>query len=189
VEARAGLRGLSICHAYPSDWLGTYGKLVNIIEPINVARAAVIDQDAIYNALEERHLGGAALDVWWQYPTPAEPSRRPSRRPFHELPNVLIAPHCSSTTEATADRRWSAVTSIALCAARSSIISCFRPDETTGPIPARCGSPVSIGWKACARIVAGRTRPSLLALFTVAARRSSDCTGWLAGWERDKNSP
>src|SRR5437764_1202370 len=76
---------------------------------INVARAAILDEDALYASLKEGHLGGAALDVWWQYPTPAEPGRRPSRSPFHELPNVLITPHCSSTTEATAERRWSAV--------------------------------------------------------------------------------
>ena len=76
---------------------------------INVARAAIVDEDALYAALKDGHLGGAALDVWWQYPTQAEPDRRPSRRPFHELPNVLITPHSSSSTEATADRRWSVV--------------------------------------------------------------------------------
>src|SRR5438477_940897 len=76
---------------------------------INVARAAIVDEDALYAALKGGHLGGAALDVWWQYPTPAEPERRPSRQPFHELPNVLITPHSSSSTEATADRRWSVV--------------------------------------------------------------------------------
>jgi phosphoglycerate dehydrogenase-like enzyme len=76
---------------------------------INVARAAIVDEDALYAALKDGHLGGAALDVWWQYPTPAEPDRRPSRRPFHELPNVLITPHSSSSTDATADRRWSVV--------------------------------------------------------------------------------
>jgi phosphoglycerate dehydrogenase-like enzyme len=52
---------------------------------INVARAAIVDEDALYVALKDGHLGGAALDVWWQYPTQAEPERRPSRRPFHEL--------------------------------------------------------------------------------------------------------
>jgi phosphoglycerate dehydrogenase-like enzyme len=76
---------------------------------INVARARIVDEDALYAALKDGHLGGAALDVWWQYPTQAEPDRRPSRRPFHELPNVLITPHCSSSTDATAERRWSVV--------------------------------------------------------------------------------
>ena len=76
---------------------------------INVARAAIVDEGALYASLKDGHLGGAALDVWWQYPTPAEQNRRPSRCPFHELPNVLVTPHCSSTTEATAERRWSAV--------------------------------------------------------------------------------
>jgi phosphoglycerate dehydrogenase-like enzyme len=76
---------------------------------INVARAAILDEDALYAALKDGHLGGATLDVWWDYPTPAKPERRPSRRPFHEMPNVLITPHSSSSTDATADRRWSAV--------------------------------------------------------------------------------
>jgi phosphoglycerate dehydrogenase-like enzyme len=76
---------------------------------INVARAAIVDEDALYMALKDGHLGGAAIDVWWQYPTAAEPERRPSRRPFHELSNVLMTPHSSSSSEATADRRWSAV--------------------------------------------------------------------------------
>ena len=76
---------------------------------INVARAAIVDEDALYVSLKDGHVGGAALDVWWQYPTQAEPDRRPSRRSFWELPNVLITPHSSSSTETTADRRWSAV--------------------------------------------------------------------------------
>src|SRR6266404_2010391 len=76
---------------------------------INVARAAIADEGALYASLKDGHLGGAALDVWWHYPTPAEPDRRPSRHPFHELPNVLMTPHCSSFTDGTAERRWSSV--------------------------------------------------------------------------------
>jgi len=30
----------------------------------------------------------------------------PGTRPFHELPNVLMTPHCSGFTEGTAERRW-----------------------------------------------------------------------------------
>jgi phosphoglycerate dehydrogenase-like enzyme len=72
---------------------------------INLARGAVADEEALYEALRDRRLGGAAIDTWWQYPTAAEPDRRPSRYPFHELPNVLMTPHCSPWTDQTVDRR------------------------------------------------------------------------------------
>jgi len=74
-----------------------------------MSRAPIVDEDALYTALKDGHLGGAALDVWWQYPTTAEPERRPSRRPFHELPNVLMTLHCSSSSHASGERRWSVV--------------------------------------------------------------------------------
>jgi phosphoglycerate dehydrogenase-like enzyme len=77
---------------------------------INIARGQVIDEEALYAALRDGRLGGAAIDVWWRYPTPAEPQARPSRFPFHELPNVLMTPHSSSFTEGTAERRFGAIT-------------------------------------------------------------------------------
>src|SRR5438094_983078 len=73
---------------------------------VNIGRAAIVDEEALYRALSGNQLGGAALDVWWQHWTPEHPERRPSRFPFHELSNVLITPHCSGFTEGTADRRW-----------------------------------------------------------------------------------
>jgi phosphoglycerate dehydrogenase-like enzyme len=76
---------------------------------VNIGRAKIVDEEALYAALADGRLGGAALDVWWRYPTPAEPDVRPSRLPFHELPNVLMTPHTSSTTDSTAERRWSVV--------------------------------------------------------------------------------
>jgi len=76
---------------------------------INIGRARIIDEAALYQALRDDKIGGAALDVWWRYPSPAEPDVRPSNLPFHELPNVLMTPHTSSTTEGTAERRWSVV--------------------------------------------------------------------------------
>lgn len=78
---------------------------------INVARALIVDEDALYAALKSRALGGAAIDTWWQYSTRAKPEPRPSRHPFHELSNVLMTPHCSSFTHGTAERRWSSVAS------------------------------------------------------------------------------
>ena len=76
---------------------------------VNIGRAGIIDEAALYEALKDHRIGGAAIDVWWQYPSPAEPNRRGSRLPFHELPNVIMTPHCSSATDGARDRRFSAV--------------------------------------------------------------------------------
>jgi phosphoglycerate dehydrogenase-like enzyme len=73
---------------------------------INIARGPVIDEDALYAALGEGRLGGAAIDVWWQYPNPADPTRRGSRHPFHALPNVIVTPHNSGWTAGMVRRRW-----------------------------------------------------------------------------------
>jgi phosphoglycerate dehydrogenase-like enzyme len=73
---------------------------------INIARGQIMDEDALYAALCDGQIGGAALDVWWQYPTAAEPRRRGSRHPFHELPNVIVTPHNSGWTQGMVRRRW-----------------------------------------------------------------------------------
>jgi phosphoglycerate dehydrogenase-like enzyme len=73
---------------------------------INIARGQVIDEDALYAALRDGRLGGAALDVWWQYPSAADHERRGSRHPFHELPNVIVTPHNSGWTQGMVRRRW-----------------------------------------------------------------------------------
>ena len=65
---------------------------------VNVARAEIVDEEALYRALAERTVAGAALDVWYRYPSAAGPTL-PSRYPFHELPNVLMTPHVSGWTE------------------------------------------------------------------------------------------
>ncbi len=71
---------------------------------INVARAEVVDEDALYDALKRGAIAGAALDVWYRYPTGAGPTH-PGHRPFHELPNVLMTPHVSGWTEGMMDAR------------------------------------------------------------------------------------
>jgi len=76
---------------------------------INIARGQIVDEDAIYSALRDRTIGGAAIDVWWQYPTAAEPERRGSRHPFHKLPNVIATPHNSGWTDGMVERRWNEI--------------------------------------------------------------------------------
>ena len=77
---------------------------------VNVGRAGLVDEAALYAALESGALGGAMLDVWWQYPTPDDEAPRPSRLPFHELPpTTVMTPHASAWTEEMLDRRWDIV--------------------------------------------------------------------------------
>jgi phosphoglycerate dehydrogenase-like enzyme len=71
---------------------------------VNVARGEVVDEDALYDALNRRVIAGAALDVWYRYPAGEAPTH-PGHRPFHELPNVLMTPHVSGWTEGMMDAR------------------------------------------------------------------------------------
>jgi phosphoglycerate dehydrogenase-like enzyme len=64
---------------------------------INVARAEIVDEEALYRALSERAIAGAVLDVWYRYPAGPAPTL-PARHAFHELPNVLMTPHVSGWT-------------------------------------------------------------------------------------------
>lgn len=71
---------------------------------INVARAEIVDEQALYRALAQKRIAGAALDVWYRYPT-SPGLTLPARLPFHELPNVLMTPHVSGWTEGMLEAR------------------------------------------------------------------------------------
>jgi phosphoglycerate dehydrogenase-like enzyme len=71
---------------------------------VNVARAEIIEEEALYRALSAREIAGAALDVWYRYPTTAAPTL-PAAQPFHELDNVIMTPHVSGWTEGMIEAR------------------------------------------------------------------------------------
>lgn len=60
---------------------------------INVSRGPVIDQDDLYQALQDSVIGGAALDVWWD--APQGMLAPPSVARFSGLPNVIATAHNS----------------------------------------------------------------------------------------------
>jgi phosphoglycerate dehydrogenase-like enzyme len=76
---------------------------------INVARAEVIDEAALFVALKSGRMAGAALDVWYRYPPDGTHQMLPASLPFHELNNVLMTPHLSAWTEAMIQRRWTKI--------------------------------------------------------------------------------
>jgi len=62
---------------------------------VNVGRGPVVDEEALYHALQDGTVHAAGLDVWYAYPGD-EHSRMhtpPSGFPFHELDNVVMSPH------------------------------------------------------------------------------------------------
>jgi phosphoglycerate dehydrogenase-like enzyme len=66
---------------------------------INVGRGALVDEGALVEALREKTIRGAALDVFSEEPLPAE-------SPLWDLDNLLITPHIAGMTEKLWERHY-----------------------------------------------------------------------------------
>jgi glyoxylate reductase len=64
---------------------------------VNNARGPIVNEEALYKALKEGWIAGAALDVFEQEPTPVS-------NPLLKLDNVVVAPHISSASYETRSR-------------------------------------------------------------------------------------
>jgi len=59
---------------------------------VDVSRGGVVDHNALIEALSEKRLGGAALDVF-----PVEPL--PASSPLWDMPNVILSPHVGGASD------------------------------------------------------------------------------------------
>jgi D-3-phosphoglycerate dehydrogenase len=64
---------------------------------LNVARGGIVDEKALYQALRERWIAGAGLDVLSQEPPPQD-------EPLLGLDNVVVTPHIGWNTREAEDR-------------------------------------------------------------------------------------
>ncbi|HZT45324.1 MAG TPA: phosphoglycerate dehydrogenase [Gaiellaceae bacterium] len=62
---------------------------------VNAARGALVDEEALVDAIREGRLAGAALDVF---------SAEPYRGPLLELDEVVVTPHLAASTDEAQDR-------------------------------------------------------------------------------------
>lgn len=67
-------------------------KMKKTVRVINCARGGIYNEQDLYEALKEKQIAGAALDVFTEEP----PSKLP---PFHELDNVVLTPHLGASTD------------------------------------------------------------------------------------------
>ena len=66
-------------------------KMKRGIRIVNCARGGLIDEQALFEALQEGQVAAAALDVYEAEPPPAE-------YPLRDLPNIVFTPHLGAST-------------------------------------------------------------------------------------------
>jgi D-3-phosphoglycerate dehydrogenase len=76
----------------------TLGRMKPTAVLINTARGPIVDEEALVDALEEKVIGGAAMDVFEKEPLPED-------SPLKKMDNVLLAPHNSNSSPSA----WEAV--------------------------------------------------------------------------------
>lgn len=74
-----------------------FAKMKRTAFLINAARGAIVDTEALCEALRENEIAGCGIDV-------TDPEPLPKYHPLIELPNVLITPHIGTLTTETRTR-------------------------------------------------------------------------------------
>ena len=69
---------------------------------INTSRGAILGQDALIRALDEKRIAGAGLDVW--DPEPPDP-----KNPLLQMPNVVATPHYAGSSSENSKPAYEAI--------------------------------------------------------------------------------
>jgi glyoxylate reductase len=88
---------------------------------VNTARGPVVDMDALYEALKEKRIFGAGLDV-------TDPEPIPMDSPLLTLDNIVIAPHIASASKISRDQMsWMAAQNLIAGLKGERLPNCVNP--------------------------------------------------------------
>jgi D-3-phosphoglycerate dehydrogenase len=95
------------CDLNPSSYYLINNRTLQWMKPhavlINTARGPIIDEEALIDALRERKIAGAALDVFEDEPLPID-------SPLLGFDNVLLAPHNANSSPSAWERvHWNTI--------------------------------------------------------------------------------
>ncbi|MCA1645015.1 MAG: D-glycerate dehydrogenase [Chloroflexi bacterium] len=98
------------------------GKMKRSAVLVNAARGPVVDPEALYDALKNGVIAGAALDV-------TDPEPMPGNHKLLSLPNCLVVPHIASASVATRGKMTSmAAENLFAGLKRAPLPSCVNPE-------------------------------------------------------------
>jgi D-3-phosphoglycerate dehydrogenase / 2-oxoglutarate reductase len=81
---------------------------------INVARGGIVDEQALADAINSGHIGGAALDVFDAEPT--------TESPLFGLPSVVVTPHLGASTREAQDKAGETIAEMVELALRGDFV-------------------------------------------------------------------
>lgn len=93
---------LFICIPKNVETVGLIGKneleLLKNKYIVNISRAEICDEEALYSALKNKQICGYASDVWYCLPNKNDRTKKAvaANYPFKDLDNVVMSPHCAT---------------------------------------------------------------------------------------------
>jgi len=88
---------------------------------INTARAPIVAEQPLLDALRTRKIAMAGLDVYWEEPLPAH-------HPLKQLPNVVMTPHIGYATEETMAVRYRGLLDTLVAYRQGNIVGRYVPN-------------------------------------------------------------
>ncbi|MBC7252437.1 MAG: phosphoglycerate dehydrogenase [Actinobacteria bacterium] len=109
-----------------------FAKMKDGVRVLNVARGGIIDEDALYRALESGKVAGAALDVFENEPA--------TECPLVVHPKVIATPHLGASTQEAQDRAGLMIAEQVAAALKGE----FVPNVVNLPVPAEVDETVRL---------------------------------------------